>query len=225
MLRTHTCGELRENNFGKKVMLCGWAQTVRAHGGVVFIDIRDRYGVIQAVLIKKSKGFDAAKTLGVESCIRVKGEVVRRKAGTENKDLPTGTIEVFCEELEVFNSSPPLPFTLNDASVNEDVRLKHRYLDLRSEQMQKNLLFRHRLMLAIHEIMDKLGFMHTETPILYKSTPEGARDYLVPSRMHAGKFYGLPQSPQLFKQLMMIAGDDRYYQIARCFRDEDLRAA
>ncbi len=224
MLRTHTCGELRKVDTGKKVTLCGWVQTVRAHGSVVFLDIRDRYGVIQAVLTKKSKGFDVTKKIGVEACVQIRGEVVKRKAGTENKDLPTGTIEVFCDEFEVFNASPPLPFALNDSGVNEDVRLKHRYLDLRSTQMQQNLIFRHKLMLAIHQIMDKLGFVHTETPVLYKTTPEGARDYLVPSRMHQGKFYGLPQSPQLFKQLMMIAGYDKYYQIARCFRDEDLRA-
>src|SRR3989344_7967986 len=224
MLRTHTCGELREKNIGNKVILCGWVQTVRAHGGVVFINLRDRYGVIQVVLIKKSKGFDVAKTIGVETCVQVQVEVVQRKLGTENKEMPTGMIEVFCSELIVLNLCPPLPFALSDATVNEDVRLKYRYLDLRGEQMQKNLLFRHKAFLALHEIMDKLGFIGVETPILYKSTPEGARDYLVPSRLHAGKFYGLPQSPQLFKQLLMISGYDRYYQIARCFRDEDLRA-
>ncbi len=218
------CGELREKDVGKKVTLCGWVQTARAHGSVVFLDLRDRSGIIQAVLIKKRKGFEEAKNATIESCVKVAGEVVKRKAGTENKDLPTGVIEIFCSDFEILNSCPPLPFMLNDASVNEDIRLKYRYLDLRGEQMQKNLMFRHKLMLAIHQIMDQLGFMHTETPILYKSTPEGARDYLVPSRMHAGKFYGLPQSPQLFKQLMMISGYDRYYQIARCFRDEDLRA-
>ena len=224
MLRTHTCGELREKNIGNKVILCGWVQTVRAHGGVVFIDLRDRYGVIQVVLIKKSKGFDVAKTIGVETCVQVQGEVVQRKLGTENKEMPTGMIEVFCSELIVLNLCPPLPFALSDATVNEDVRLKYRYLDLRGEQMQKNLLFRHKAFLALHEYMDAQGFIGVETPILYKSTPEGARDYLVPSRLHAGKFYSLPQSPQLFKQLLMISGYDRYYQIARCFRDEDLRA-
>ncbi|MEK6825977.1 MAG: aspartate--tRNA ligase [Nanoarchaeota archaeon] len=224
MLRTHTCGELDEKDVGKKVKICGWVQTVRAHGGVVFLDIRDRYGLLQVVLIKKSKGFEESKSIALESCIKVEGEVVKRKAGTENKEVSTGMIEVFCNGFEVLNSCPPLPFMINDLSVNEDVRLKYRYLDLRGQQMQKNLLFRHKLMLSIHEIMNRLNFIHTETPILYKSTPEGARDYLVPSRMHPGKFYGLPQSPQLFKQLMMIAGYDRYYQIAKCFRDEDLRA-
>lgn len=224
MLRTHTCGELRENDIGKKVHLCGWVQTIRAHGGVVFIDLRDRYGIIQVVLIKKSKGFEEAKVLGVESCIRVFGEVVKRKAGTENKELPSGTIEVFCEELEVFNKCPPLPFQIGDSSVSEDVRLKYRFLDLRSKRMKDNLMLRHKFNNAIHNYLDSQGFISVETPILYKSTPEGARDYLVPSRMHPGEFYGLPQSPQLFKQLLMMAGYDKYYQIAKCFRDEDLRA-
>ncbi len=224
MLRTHTCGELREKDSGKKVRLCGWIENVRAHGGVVFLDVRDRYGVVQAVLIKKSNGFEEAKTLGVESCIRVSGEIVKRKAGTENKDMPTGMIEVFCEELEVFNKCLPLPFQIEDSSVNEDIRLKHRFLDLRSKRMRSNLMLRHKFNREIHNYLDSQGFISVETPILYKSTPEGARDYLVPSRIHAGKFYGLPQSPQLFKQLLMMAGYDRYYQIAKCFRDEDLRA-
>lgn len=224
MLRTHTCGDLSEKEIGKKVKLCGWIETIRAHGGVIFIDLRDRYGVIQVVLIKKSRGFEEAKGLGIESCIRVSGEVVKRKAGTENKDLPNGTIEVFCEELEVFNKCPPLPFQIGDPSVNEDVRLKYRFLDLRSRKMQDNLVLRHKFNKEIHNYLDSQKFISVETPILYKSTPEGARDYLVPSRMHAGKFYGLPQSPQLFKQLLMMAGYDRYYQIAKCFRDEDLRA-
>src|SRR3989338_4058054 len=221
MLRTHTCGDLSEKEIGKKVKLCGWIETIRAHGGVIFIDLRDRYGVIQVVLIKKSRGFEEAKGLGIESCIRVSGEVVKRKAGTENKDLPNGTIEVFCEELEVFNKCPPLPLQIGDPSVNEDVRLKYRFLDLRSRKMQDNLVLRHKFNKEIHNYLDSQKFISVETPILYKSTPEGARDYLVPSRMHAGKFYGLPQSPQLFKQLLMMAEYDRYYQIAKCFRDED----
>lgn len=224
MLRTHTCGELRESHVGKKVTLCGWVHTVRAHGGVVFIDIRDRYGLTQIVIIKKNKDFPTASTVALESSIRVTGEVVKRKGGTENKDIPTGHVEVFCEEFEVYNTCPPLPFILNDASVSEDVRLKHRYLDLRSKRLQDNLILRHKVYKAIHEAMDKEHFLSVDTPILYKSTPEGARDYLVPSRVHPGKFYALPQSPQLFKQLLMMAGYDRYYQIARCFRDEDLRA-
>jgi len=204
--------------------LCGWAATIRAHGAVVFIDLRDRYGVTQVVLNKKSKDFEKAKTLALESCIRVSGEVVARKAGTENKDIHTGTIELACHELEVYNSCPPLPFMLNDDEVNEDLRLKYRYLDLRSDRLRKNLILRHKVYKAIHNAMDKEGFLHFETPILYKSTPEGARDYIVPSRLHPGKFYALPQSPQLFKQLLMMANYDRYYQIAKCFRDEDSRS-
>lgn len=224
MLRTHTCGELREAEAGKKVKLCGWVQTLRAHGSVVFIDLRDRYGITQIVINKKCADFDMARGLALESCVSVSGEVVKRKVGTENKDLPTGMIEVGCTKLEIFNSSPALPFMLNDESVGEEVRLKYRYLDLRSNRLQQNMILRHKFYKAIHEVMDKHGFLSVDTPILYKSTPEGARDYLVPSRVHPGKFYALPQSPQLFKQLLMMAGYDRYYQIARCFRDEDLRA-
>lgn len=224
MLRTHTCGELRESHVGGKATLCGWIHTVRAHGGVVFLDVRDRYGLTQVVLTKKHPHFEMAKTLALESCVRVMGDVVKRQKGTENAELPTGHVEVFCHELEVYNTCPPLPFTLNDASVSEDVRLKYRYLDLRSQRMRHNLELRHKVYQSIHHEMNAQGFIGVDTPILYKSTPEGARDYLVPSRVHPGKFYALPQSPQLFKQLLMMAGYDRYYQIARCFRDEDLRA-
>ena len=224
MLRTHTCGELRESHVGTKATLCGWVQTIRAHGSVLFIDIRDRYGITQCVLIKKNPHFETAKSLSLESCIKVSGEVVKRQNGTENKDIPSGMVEVFCNELEVFNACPPLPFMLNDDSVGEEVRLKYRYLDLRSKRLQENLILRHKLYKAIHSSMDKHGFLSVDTPILYKSTPEGARDYLVPSRVNPGKFFALPQSPQLFKQLCMVAGLDRYFQIVRCFRDEDLRA-
>src|SRR3989344_1907928 len=224
MLRTQMCGELREADAGKKVTLCGWVQTARAHGSVVFLDLRDRSGIIQAVLIKKSKGLEEAKTIASEACVRVTGEVVKRKVGTENTDLPTGTIEVFCSDFDVLNSCPPLPFMLNDASVNEDVRLKYRYLDLRSERMQKNLYLRGKIMKVIRDFFYSAGFTEFETPLLAKSTPEGARDYIVPSRVHPGKFYALPQSPQLFKQLLMVSGMDRDFQIARCMRDEDLRA-
>jgi aspartyl-tRNA synthetase len=224
MLRTHTCGELRESHVGTKATLCGWVHTVRAHGGVVFLDIRDRYGLTQIVLTKKHARFELAKSLALESCVRVTGDVVKRQKGTENAELPTGQVEVFCHELEIYNTCPPLPFTLDDAQVNEDVRLKYRYLDLRSDRMRNNLILRHKVYQALHHEMNNQGFLYVDTPILYKSTPEGARDYLVPSRMHPGAFYALPQSPQLFKQLLMMAGYDRYYQIARCFRDEDLRA-
>ena len=224
MLRTHTCGELRESHVGQKVTLCGWVQTIRAHGGVVFMDIRDRYGVTQTVFTKKHVDFEKVKSLAMESSVGVSGEVVKRQAHSENKDISTGDIEVFGSAIEVFNSCPALPFMLNDDSVSEEVRLKYRYLDLRSKRLQDNLILRHKVYKAIHSVMDKEGFVAIDTPILYKSTPEGARDYLVPSRVHPGKFYALPQSPQLFKQLLMMAGYDRYYQIARCFRDEDLRA-
>lgn len=224
MLRTHTCGELRHSHVGEKVTLCGWVATLRAHGAVVFIDLRDRYGVTQIVLNKKSKDFERASSLPLESCIKVVGNVVARKTGTENKDLATGAIEVACSDMELFNLCPPLPFMLNDESVNEDVRLKYRYLDLRSDRLRNNLILRHKVYKAIHNAMDKEGFLHFETPILYKSTPEGARDYIVPSRLHAGKFYALPQSPQLFKQLLVMANYDKYYQIAKCFRDEDSRS-
>lgn len=224
MLRTHTCGELREQDIGKKVVVSGWVDTIRAHGGVVFVDLRDRYGKVQIVFIKKNVHFESVKGLSLESCIQVKGEVVKRQKGSENKDLPTGIIEIFGADFTLFNASPPLPFALNDPLVSEDVRLKYRYLDLRNKQLQDSLMLRHALYTAIHRFMSAHQFIHIETPILYKSTPEGARDYLVPSRVHPGNFYALPQSPQLFKQLSMIGGLDKYYQIARCFRDEDSRA-
>lgn len=224
MLRTHTCGELNEKDIGKKVKLCGWVNTFRAHGGVIFIDLRDKYGIVQVVLIKKCKGFDKAKSLALESCVRVFGEVVKRKEGTENKDLSTGKIEILAEDIEVLNNCPPLPFQLDDNSVNEEVRLKYRFLDLRTERMQNNLFLRGKIIKAMRDFFEKEGFTEFETPLLAKSTPEGARDYLVPSRVHPGKFYALPQSPQLFKQLLMVAGCDKYFQIAKCLRDEDLRA-
>ncbi len=217
MLRTHTCGELTKKQVGKKVKLCGWADSVRSHGKIMFIDIRDRYGKTQVVI-------EGKKDLRPEYCIRIEGEVKARKPGTENKDLDTGAIEVLANSVEVFNECPALPFEINDEKVGEDARLKHRYLDLRSKKMQKNLLLRHKVYKAIHDFADREGFVNIETPLLAKSTPEGARDFIVPSRVNPGKFFALPQSPQLFKQLSMIAGYDRYYQIAKCLRDEDLRA-
>lgn len=224
MLRTHTCGELRSAHTGKKAKLCGWVDTIREHGKVVFVDLRDRYGKTQVVIIKNDEEFASLKEVAIESCIGVSGDVVRRKKGTENKEIPTGEVELFAKSLEIYNTCPPLPFEINDEKVGEDTRLKYRFLDLRSVKMQHNLVLRHKLYKAIHEYMDKANFVNTDTPILAKSTPEGARDYLVPSRVNPGKFYALPQSPQIFKQLMMVAGFDKYYQIARCFRDEDLRA-
>ncbi len=216
--RTHTCGELRKKDSGKSVKLCGWVDSVREHGKLAFVDLRDRYGKIQ-VVVKDSK-----VKLGNEYCVQILGKVKERKKGTENKELPTGDVEIEVSDIRILNESSIVPFEIGDEKVNEDVRLKYRYLDLRGEKMQKNLILRHKIYRAIIEYMDKQGFVYVDTPILAKSTPEGARDYLVPSRVNEGKFYALPQSPQLFKQLMMVSGMDRYYQIARCFRDEDLRA-
>lgn len=217
MLRTHTCGELRKKDVGKKVKLCGWVDTVRAHGKLTFIDLVDRYGKIQVVIKDKND-------LKNGYCVRISGEVKARKAGTENKDLETGEVELLCENIETFNESPPLPFEIGDSNVSEEVRLKYRFLDLRSKELQKNLILRHKIIKSFRDFFDKDGFIEVETPFLGKSTPEGARDYLVPSRVNAGKFYALPQSPQLYKQLLMVSGFDKYFQIARCMRDEDLRA-
>lgn len=217
MLRTHTCGELNKNNVGKKVTLAGWVDSIRSHGKVNFIDLRDRYGKTQIVILGKLD-------LKAEYCIQVEGEVVARKKRMENNEMPTGEIEVFSKKFTIFNECPPLPFEINDDKVNEELRLRNRYIDLRSTKMQKNLELRHKIMTAISEYMNDSGFINIETPLLAKTTPEGARDYIVPSRVHPGNFYALPQSPQIFKQLCMVAGYDKYYQIARCMRDEDLRA-
>ena len=224
MLRTHTCGQLRKNDANKEVTLSGWIDTIRSHGGVAFIDIRDRYGKTQVVFVKSNKDFESIKNLSIESSISVKGKVQLRKAETENKDWETGEVELFGEKITIFNKSPPLPFEINDPKVNEEVKLKWRYLDLRNSKLRGNLLLRNKIYKAIHDFMEKQEFIYVDTPILAKSTPEGARDYLVPSRVNPGQFYALPQSPQLFKQLLMVSGFDKYYQIARCFRDEDLRA-
>jgi len=216
--RTHTCGELRKKDSGKKVKLCGWVDSIREHGRLAFVDLRDRYGKTQIVLK------DSKVKLGVEYCVQIEGRVQARKKGTENKDLETGEVEVLGEKINVLSESGPLPFEIGDEKVGEEVKLEKRYLDLRGEKLQKNLMLRHKIYRTIMDYMDKEEFVYIDTPILAKSTPEGARDYLVPSRVNAGKFYALPQSPQLFKQLLMVSGFDRYYQIARCFRDEDLRA-
>ena len=217
MLRTHTCGELRKKDAGKEVTLTGWIDTIRTHGKLNFVDLRERYGKTQIVIIGTNE-------LKMEYCVQIKGKVQERKKGTDNKDLETGDIEILSEKIHILNKCPPMPFDINDNKVGEDARLQYRYLDLRSAKMQKNLWLRHKMNKAIHDYLDNLGFIGVETPILAKSTPEGARDYIVPSRVNPGKFYALPQSPQLFKQLLMVAGYDRYYQIAKCFRDEDLRA-
>ncbi len=218
MLRTHTCGELRKKDSGKKVKLAGWVDTVRAYGKLAFIDLRDRYGKTQIVV----RGLKTE--VKPEYVIVVSGKVQERKKGTENKELETGDIEVVADGIEVLNKSLTPPFEINtDKEINEDVRLKYRFLDLRSKKMQDNLIFRAKVAQAVREYFIENGFIEIETPLLVKPTPEGARDYIVPSRVNKGKFYALPQSPQLYKQILMISGFDKYFQIARCLRDEDLR--
>ncbi len=218
MLRTHTCGELRKKDAGKKVKLCGWIDTIRGHGKLNFIDLRDRYGKTQVVIIGKHE-------LKPEYVICIHGKVQVRKAGTENKELDTGEIEVFSEEVEIINKSLTPPIEISDIKIaGEEARMKYRFLDLRRATMQKNLAFKAKVMQSAREHFIKNGFIEIETPLLVKPTPEGARDYVVPSRVNAGKFYALPQSPQLYKQILMISGFDKYFQIARCLRDEDLRA-
>ena len=224
MLRTHTCGELNDTHVGQKVSLCGWIDALRDHGGLKFIDLRDRYGKTQ--LVAPAASFPGGD-YKIEDCIQVKGTVQRRPAGTENPKIPTGGVEVLIEEIPSAYHSPSaaLPFEIaKSLQTNEELRMKYRYLDLRNARMQENLILRHRVYQAARRVLDRHGFLEVETPILTKSTPEGARDYLVPSRLNPGEFYALPQSPQLFKQILMVAGFDRYFQIARCFRDEDLRA-
>lgn len=223
--RTHNLGELREKNIGEKVTLSGWVATKRDLGGLTFIDLRDREGITQIVFdidVMDSKAVEVAQRLKTESVIKIKGEVKERFS--KNKNIPTGDIEIFATELEILNNSETLPFQMTDTGLNENIRLKYRYLDLRRPQMIKNLKMRHKMIMAIRNYMDEAGFLDVDTPILTKSTPEGARDFLVPSRTNEGQFYALPQSPQLFKQLLMIAGVEKYFQIAKCFRDEDLRA-
>jgi len=223
--RTHTCGALRPSDVGASVTLLGWVQRVRDLGALVFVDVRDRYGMTQLVFRDNADLVAAAKRLRTEYVIGVKGTVQPRSPETVNAKLPTGGIELVADELRVLNEAKTTPFEIReDAAVSEDLRLRYRYLDLRRPGLQANVILRHKVMLAIRRYFDSQGFLEIETPILAKSTPEGARDYLVPSRVHPGEFYALPQSPQLFKQLLMIAGLDRYVQIVRCFRDEDLRA-
>ncbi|HEV8699934.1 MAG TPA: aspartate--tRNA ligase [Candidatus Polarisedimenticolia bacterium] len=225
--RTHTCGALRSDAAGQDVCLLGWVDSVRDHGGLLFLDLRDRYGVTQAVFNpeKAPEAFAAAKSVRPEYVVAARGRVVLRGSANLNAALPTGEIEVQASALEVLNVSEPLPFPPGDEEgVAEDVRLRHRYLDLRRPRLQRILETRHRVLLAVRRYFDAHGFLEIETPILTRSTPEGSREYLVPSRVNPGRFYSLPQSPQIFKQLLMVAGYDRYYQIAKCFRDEDLRA-
>jgi aspartyl-tRNA synthetase len=224
-MRSHYCGEVNAGHLKQTVKLCGWVHRRRDHGGVIFVDLRDREGMVQVVCDPdRPQMFAAAETLRNEFVIAVTGVVRRRPEGTINPNLPTGEIEVLAHELEILNPSLTPPFLLDEENLSETVRLTHRVLDLRRPQMQHNMKLRHRTTMAVRRYLDAAGFIDIETPMLYKSTPEGAREFLVPSRVHAGQFYALPQSPQLFKQMLMIAGYDRYYQITKCFRDEDLRA-
>jgi aspartyl-tRNA synthetase len=226
LTRTHTCGELRSTQVGADATLLGWVHRVRDLGGVLFIDVRDRAGVTQVVFDKDDEALIAkAKRLRSEFVVGVVGKVRRRSPETVNPKLPTGEVEIVVKQLAVLNEAKTPPFPIADETpVSEDVRLKYRYLDLRRPRLQNNMILRHRLTATVRRYFDENGFLEIETPILTKSTPEGARDYLVPSRVHPGEFFALPQSPQLFKQILMIAGMDRYVQICKCFRDEDLRA-
>ncbi|HJV68104.1 aspartate--tRNA ligase [Ideonella sp.] len=224
-MRTTYCGLVSEALMGQTVTLMGWAHRRRDHGGVIFIDLRDREGLVQIVCDPdRPEMFATAEGVRNEFCLKVVGKVRARPAGTENAHLVSGKIEVLCHELEVLNPSVTPPFQLDDENLSETTRLTHRVLDLRRPQMQKNMMLRYRVAMEVRKFLDANGFVDIETPMLTKSTPEGARDYLVPSRVHDGHFFALPQSPQLFKQLLMVAGFDRYYQITKCFRDEDLRA-
>jgi aspartyl-tRNA synthetase len=224
-MRTHYCGKLGASLLGQSVTLCGWAHRRRDHGGVIFIDLRDREGLAQVVSHPDRKAtFATAERIRSEYVLKVTGVVRRRPEGTVNPNLASGEVEVLAHEIEILNASLTPPFQLDEENLSETVRLTHRVLDLRREPMQKNLMLRYRVAMAVRKHLDARGFIDIETPMLTRSTPEGARDYLVPSRVHAGEFFALPQSPQLFKQLLMIAGYDRYYQITKCFRDEDLRA-
>jgi aspartyl-tRNA synthetase len=225
--RSHHCGELSKEQAGEKVVLCGWVAKRRDHGGLIFIDLRDRSGIVQVVADPESAGssFKTAEDIRNEFVIKVEGSVRMRDEDTVNENIPTGTIEVLAHEIEVLNKAKTPPFYIkDDIDTDENLRLKYRYLDLRRPEMQRNLILRHKVAKLMRDYLDEHRFLEIETPMLCKSTPEGARDYLVPSRVNPGKFYALPQSPQIFKQLLMVAGMERYFQIARCFRDEDLRA-
>jgi aspartyl-tRNA synthetase len=223
-MRTCYTGQVCRDHLGQTVTLYGWVNRRRDHGGVIFIDLRDRAGLAQIVFDPDNAAFATAERLRNEFCIRVTGLVRPRPEGTANADLASGEIEVLCKEVEILNASVTPPFQLDDDNLSETTRLTHRVLDLRRPQMQRNLMLRYRVSIEVRKFLDSLGFIDIETPMLTKSTPEGARDYLVPSRVNAGQFFALPQSPQLFKQMLMVSGFDRYYQITKCFRDEDLRA-
>jgi aspartyl-tRNA synthetase len=227
LLRSHTCGQLRAEHIGQTVTLCGWIESKRDHGGAVFIDLRDRYGVTQIVVGPEygKEMVDRAGRLGTESCVKIVGKVSARLEGKSNDKLATGEIELRADEVVLLNACENPPFTPAQQELpGEDLRLRYRYIDLRRAAMQRSLVLRSRIVKIMRDYFAENGFIDVETPILGRSTPEGARDYLVPSRVHPGKFYALPQSPQLYKQILMVAGFDRYVQVAKCFRDEDLRA-
>jgi len=224
-VRTHFCGELNKSFLEKEVVLCGWVNRRRDHGGVIFLDLRDKIGLAQIVINPETKEtFKLAESIRNEFVLKITGKVIARDSEMINKKISTGEIEVLANEIEILNTSKPIPFQLDSEDTSEEVRLKYRYLDLRRDEMQKRLRLRSKVTKYIRDFMDKNDFIDIETPFLTKATPEGARDYLVPSRTHEGSFFALPQSPQLFKQLLMMSGFERYYQIVRCFRDEDLRA-
>ena len=217
MLYKHTCGELRKKHVGHKTILCGWVDTVRAHGQIAFVDLRDRYGKTQIIIKGKHD-------LKPEYVVKISGEVKERKKGTENKNIETGDIEILADKVEVLSQCAPLPFEIGNDNVSEELRLKYRYLDLRRPKMVNNLVTRHKAIKFMRDFLDKENFVEIATPMLTKSSPEGARDFIVPSRIHPGMFYALPQSPQQYKQLLMVGGFDKYFQVAACFRDEDARA-
>lgn len=223
--RTHGCGELSAEDVGSEVTLCGWVDSKRDHGGLIFVDLRDRSGKVQLVAEPETPSFEVLSEVKPEWVLKVKGSVRKRPQGTENPRMKTGEIEVLALDVEVLSKSKVPPFEIDDdVQVDERLRLKYRYLDLRRPKMMDNIIFRHKITLEVRKFLSSKGFIEIETPYLTKSTPEGARDFLVPSRLYPGKFYALPQSPQLFKQILMVAGFEKYFQIARCFRDEDLRA-
>ncbi|MGA1495132.1 MAG: aspartate--tRNA ligase, partial [Rhodothermales bacterium] len=229
--RTHTCGALRAEHVGQTVVLKGWVDSRRDLGGLIFVDLRDRYGITQIVFNPEHNAETAkmAESLRFEFVLSVKGTVREREVAAKHAGMPTAAIEVMADDLILLNTSEPLPFMVSAAesretTASEDLRLKYRYLDLRRQELKNNVLLRHRVYQAVRRFYDGEDFVEVETPVLMKSTPEGARDYLVPSRVHAGKFFALPQSPQTYKQILMVAGMDRYFQIVKCFRDEDLRA-
>ncbi len=223
--RTHTCGDLRDTHANETIRLSGWCHRIRDHGGVLFIDLRDHYGVTQCVADPDSKAFDQAEKLRSEWVVRVDGEVRKRPAGTENPEMPTGLVEVYVTGIEVLGAAAELPMPVfGEQNYPEELRLRYRFLDLRREKLHQNIMLRGQIIDSLRARMKAQGFFEFQTPILTASSPEGARDFLVPSRLHPGKFYALPQAPQQFKQLIMVAGFDRYFQIAPCFRDEDARA-